>query len=69
MAMHEDSCMTCELELKGSIQYIKRIFIEIISSKKYLNITTSVLKDTFSLKIVSGSIQCLIQKVFLGSSR
>ena len=44
------------LELKGSIQYIrKRTFIKITSSIKLLNITTFVLKDTFSMK-VSGSI-------------
>ena len=58
------------LELKGSIQYItKRIFIEIISLIKHRNITTFVLKDTLSLKIVSGNIQWLIQKIFLSTSR
>ena len=58
------------LELKGSIQYLKkRAFIEIISLIKHRNITTFVLKDTLSLKIVSGNIQWLIQKIFLGTSR
>ena len=58
------------LELKGSIQYIrKRKFIEIVSLEKHLNITTFMLKGTFFLKIMSGSIQCLIQKMFLGGSR
>ena len=58
------------LELKGSIQYIReRTFIPIISLIKHLNITTFVLKGTFSLKMVSGSIQWLIEKIFLGSSR
>ena len=44
------------LELKGSIQYIKMTFIEIISLMKHLNINIFVLKDTFSLKVkvVSG---------------
>ena len=48
------------LELKGSIQYIrKRTFIEIISLIKH-NMTAFALKDTFSLKIDSGRIQSLI---------
>ena len=44
------------LELKGSIQYIKMTFIEIISLMKHHNINTFVLKYTFSLKVkvVSG---------------
>ena len=58
------------LELKGSIQYIrKRTFIEIISLIEHVSIRTFVLKHTFFLKIVSGSIQCLIQKMFLDSIR
>ena len=58
------------VELKGSIQYTrKRTFIEIISLKKHLSITTFMLKYIFSLKILSGSIQCLIQKMFFSSSR
>ena len=58
------------LELKGSIQYkTKRTFIEIISLIKHRNITTFVLNDTLSLKIVGGNIQWLIQKIFLGTSR
>ena len=56
------------LELKGSMQYIrKRTFIEIIYLIKHPDITTFVLNDTFSLKIVSGSIQCLTQKIFLAA--
>ena len=36
------------LEPKGSIQYIRKItFIETISIKKHLNVTTFVLKGTF----------------------
>ena len=38
------------LELKGSIQYIRKTaFIEIISLIKHLNVTTFRLKDTFSV--------------------
>ena len=59
-----------KLELKGTIQYIrKRTFIETILSIKHLNVTSFVLKDTFSLKMVSDSIELLIQKIFFGSSR
>ena len=58
------------LELKGSIQDIReRTFIEIISLMKQLNITTFVLKGPFFFKILTDSIQCLIQKIFLCSSR
>ena len=57
------------LELKGSIKCIRRgTFTEIISLIKHHNITF-VLKDIFSLEIKSGSIQWLIHKIFLGSSR
>ena len=55
------------LEYKGSIQNIRKWkFIEIISLKKYLNFTTFVLKDTFFLEIVSGSIQyaCIFSITF-----
>ena len=38
------------LELKGSIQYIRKTtFIEIISLIKHLNVTTFRLKETFSM--------------------
>ena len=58
------------LELKGSIQDIReRTFIEIISFIKQLNLTTFMLKGHLSFKILTGSIQCLIQKIFLGSIR
>ena len=58
------------LERKGCIQYIrKRKYIEINSLKNRLSVTTFVLKETFSLNIVSGRAKCLIQKMFLGGSR
>ena len=57
------------LQITGSIQYIRKItFIEIISLKKHLNLTIFVLRDTVSLKIVSGSIQYLIQRMSLSGS-
>ena len=62
----DESFVGAILEFKGNIQYItNRTFIELISLKKHLNITTSVLKDT----LVSGSIQCLMQKMIFGGSR
>ena len=57
------------LQITGSIQYIRKItFIEISSLKKHLNLTIFVLRDTVSLKIVSGSIQYLIQRMSLSGS-
>ena len=62
----DESFVGAILEFKGNIQYItNRTFIELISLKKHLNITTSVLKDT----LVRGSIQCLMQKMIFGGSR
>ena len=53
------------LEFKGSIQYIKRTFIEIISLIKHHNITTFAL----TVKVKSGSARWPMQKIFLGSRR
>ena len=62
----DESFVGAILEFKGNIQYItNRTFTELISLKKHLNITTSVLKDT----LVSRSIQCLMQKMIFGGSR